>query len=430
MALKPSAPPAVTTLTCSACGAALEIRAPGRSLVVACSGCGALLDARHPDAQILERYERHRAVEPRIPLGARGKLKGETWEVIGYLVRRTKVADATDTWFEHLLFNPTGGFRWLVEYGGHWTLSKPAAGMPTVVPGLPAEYLGERYRHYQTARAEVAAVVGEMPWQARVGDTAVVEDYVNPPLVLSCERTREESTWSIGEHVDGAVVWKAFGLKGNPPEPVGIGPAQPSPYTAPSRTMLHLLAGFVGAALLVHLAFLLFAQQRLVLDAVWQYHPSVAATASVESQPFRLTGRSSNLMVEISSTLAQSWAYFTLTLINEDTGVARTFGREVSYYFGRDGDGSWSEGAPWDRVYLSSVPAGRYVLTVEPEGPAPVNYRVRLTRDVPRPLWLWLAVGALLLPPLLFWWRQWRFEQRRWEDSDHAGGGGGAGGDD
>jgi hypothetical protein len=237
--------------------------------------------------------------------------------------------------------------------------------------------------------------------------------------MLSCEKTEDESTWSIGTYVEGDAVWKAFGLPGQPPERTGVGAAQPSPFRPHSRTMLLLLAACVAAAVLIHLVFLVLSQQRLVLDAAWQFHPRVPATASVESEPFTLTGRSSNLMVEISTTLSQNWAYFTLTLVDEESGAARTFGREVQYYFGRDSDDSWTEGAPWDRAWLPSVPAGRYVLVVEPESPSPVNYRVRLTRDVPRPLWFWLAVGSLVLPPLVFWWRQWRFEQRRWEDSDH-----------
>jgi hypothetical protein len=32
---------------------------------------------------------------------------------------------------------------------------------------------------------------------------------------------------------------------------------------------------------------------------------------------------------------------------------------------------------------------------------------------------VWLAIGGLCLPPLVFWWRQWRFETRRWDESDH-----------
>jgi Domain of unknown function (DUF4178) len=387
---------------------------------VGCGGCGAVLDAQHPDHQIIARYEARQTATPRIPLGARGALKGETWEVIGYLVRRTEISGESYTWFEHLLYNPTAGFRWLVESAGHWTLSKSAAAVPSAPAGLEIDYLGEHYKHFQTAQAEIAYVVGELPWRARAGEKVTVEDYVRPPLVLTCEQNENERTWSIGEYVEGDTVWDAFRLTGAPPERTSVGPAQPSPYRPHSRRMLMLLATFVGLAVLIHLLFSVAAQRRLVLDQVWEYHPRVASTTSVETDPFTLTGRTSNLMVEISTTLAQNWAYFTVTLVNEDTGASRTFGREVQYYFGRDSDGAWTEGAPWDRAYLPAVPSGRYTLLVEPESPTPVNYRVRLTRDVPRALWVWLAIVFLLLPPLWFWWRQWRFEQRRWEESDHA----------
>jgi hypothetical protein len=183
--------------------------------------------------------------------------------------------------------------------------------------------------------------------------------------------------------------------------------------------MLLMLALFITAAVLIHLVFSVLSQQRLVLDQAWQFSPRAPATASVMTEPFVLDGRTSNVVAEISTTVSQSWAYFTLTLVDEETEASRTFGREVSYYFGRDSDGAWTEGVPWDRAWLPSVPAGRYVLIVEPEGPQAFNYRVRLTRDVPRPVFVWLAIGALILPPLGFWWRQLRFETRRWEESDH-----------
>jgi len=160
-----------------------------------------------------------------------------------------------------------------------------------------------------------------------------------------------------------------------------------------------------------------------VADINAEYKPGTADGAMVISEPFSLSGRTSNVMVEISTNAANSWVYFTLTLVNEDTGVAKAFGREVGLYSGRDSDGAWSEGANWDRAYLPSVVSGSYVLTVEPEGPYAIHWRVRLTRDVPRPLWLWLALGALLVPPAVFLWRRAAFENQRWSESDHASSG-------
>jgi hypothetical protein len=418
VALKPPTPPSVKALVCRGCGAPLEIRAPGRSIVVACGACSAVLDAQDPDAKVIAQYETKNTVVPRIPLGTRGRLRGETWEAVGYQVRRT-TGDTPFTWFETLLHNPTLGFRWLVEASGHFVLVKTASSVPDTMVEKEARYLGDRYHHFQTSPAETVHVVGEFPWVVKVGDSVMVDDFVQPPLILSRERNGEEITWSAGEYITGEAVWKGFALTGAPPEPVGVGAAQPSPYKPRSGTMLLMLAAFITLAVLVHLVFSVLSQQRLVLDQSWVFNPRAPATASVMTEPFSLEGRTSNVVAEVSTTLLQGWGYFTLTLVDEETADSRTFGREISYYFGRDSDGAWAEGAPWDRVWLPSVPAGRYVLIVEPEGPQPFQYRVRLTRDVPRPIFVWLAIGALLLPPVVFWWRQFRFEARRWEESDH-----------
>src|SRR5258708_40154621 len=54
--------------------------------------------------------------------------------------------------------------------------------------------------------------------------------------MLSKETTREkgqgrrgEVNWSLGTYLLADELWKAFGLKGDPPEPEGVAPHQPSP---------------------------------------------------------------------------------------------------------------------------------------------------------------------------------------------------------
>lgn len=336
--------------------------------------------------------------------------------MIGYLVRG--VVDQPYTWCEYLLHNPVHGTRWLTEYHGHWVLTRLASGVPTVKAGV-ATYQSGAYRRFQSARSTLVAVAGEFPWTPRVGDRATVEDYIAPPLILSVERNPQETTWSTGQYLEGRAIWKAFQLPGHPPACIGIGACQPSPYAAAGRPMFLLAASFLALAVLVHLLFAIFSQHRLVADLHGDYRPG-GGEALLISEPFAVGGRTSNVMVEISTNVANTWAYFTLTLVNEDTGVAKGFGREVGYYSGRDSDGAWSEGSNWDRTYLPRVVAGSYVLMVEPEGPYPVSWRVRLTRDVPRPLWLWLALGALIAPPVFFLWRKVAFESRRWSESDHA----------
>lgn len=418
--------PSVKTLACSACGASLTLRAVGHSLSVACSSCGSVLDARDPDFTIIEKHAQKTQRAPRIPLGSRGKLKGEVFEVIGFLSRQAKADEVTYSWGEYLLFNPYRGFRWLTEYQGHWILAKVAAGHPKEEPEetlrvghYTVSYLGGTFHHFQTAVAEVAYVVGEFPWRVKVGERTTVEDYIDPPRILSRETTPEETTWSIGEYIEGEHLWKAFSLEGPPPIPRGVGVVQPSPFAAHTRHILLWLVGLIHVALAIQILFWIFSQNRLVYEDRFIYERGQGSAALV-TEPFELTGRRSNIRVEIDTDLANHWAYFNMALINEEVGKAVNFGREVSYYFGREGGESWSEGARWDRVYLPAVASGRYYLLVEPETDAArMTYTVRVRRDVPRWSYMLWVMALLTLPPLLFWYRKRSFEYKRWLESDH-----------
>jgi hypothetical protein len=179
-----------------------------------------------------------------------------------------------------------------------------------------------------------------------------------------------------------------------------------------------LLVAFLSAAVLIHLAFAVFSQRRVVYAGQHEYRRGVPA--AVVTEPFTLTGRRSNVVVEITTDLRNSWGSFTLALVNVDTGAALDFGREIAYYAGQDSDGPWSEGSQADTVYLPSVASGRYYLLVEPESDSRVMaYTVTVRRDVPRTVYLVVVLVLLLVPPLVFWYRRHRFEYHRWSESDH-----------
>jgi hypothetical protein len=264
----------------------------------------------------------------------------------------------------------------------------------------------------------VAYVVGEFPWRVKIGETAFVEDYIAPPRILSCEKTRDETTWSVGEYIEGEYLWKAFGLKDSPPAPQGVGVVQPSPFAPHSRNIGRLLGAFLAAVVVIQFLAIAFSQNKLVYEKGFVYQRSQGSPAVV-TEPFQLPGRRSNVQVRIDTNLANNWAYFNLALINEETGVGLNFGREVSFYSGYD-DGQWTEGAKWDQVYLPSVASGRYYLLIEPETDAmQITYTIRVRRDVPRVMYTGLALVILVLPALLFWYRKRRFEYTRWLESDH-----------
>ncbi len=110
------------SFNCTSCAAPLTIYAPGPTMTVSCASCGSMLDAQDPKHQILSQYKSRVTYEPLIPLGKRGKLRGEDFDAIGFMRRRVRYYGVDYEWSEYLLFNPYKGFRWLLEYNGHWTL--------------------------------------------------------------------------------------------------------------------------------------------------------------------------------------------------------------------------------------------------------------------------------------------------------------------
>ena len=138
---------------------------------------------------------------------------------------------------------------------------------------------------------------------------------------------------------------------------------------------------------------------------------------------FELKGRTTNVEVSTKTDLSNNWTYFNYALINEETRQGYDFGREVSYYNGRDSDGSWAEGSVGDTAAIPGIPSGRYYLRVEPEmapNSRSVDYEIRVRRDVPRASWFWFVAIMLLIPPAWTTFRRLTFEGQRWRESDYA----------
>ncbi len=420
-------PPQVKSFHCPNCGAPVVIRGFATTLSVVCGNCHSILDAKDPNFAVLQQFQAAERIQPLIPLGTRGKIRGDPYEVIGFQVRTITVESEDYSWEEYLLFNPYKGFRYLTQYQGHWndvTVLRTLPEVNTSGPRPSAKVLGETYRHFQTAEARTTFVLGEFPWQVRVGERARVMDFVAPPRMLSSETTESETTWSLGEYMTGKQVWQAFQLPGSPPAPVGVFENQPSPYRGNLKEVWLVCLFFLLALLFVGLCFSMFARREQVFSGTYSFAPRTGQEASFVTDIFELKGRTSNVEVKTTTDLSNNWAYFNYALINADTGQAFDFGREVSYYSGRDSDGAWTEGGQGDRAVIPVVPSGRYYLRVEPEMEASalsgVRYEIAVRRDVPSVSFFWIAALLLLVPPIFQTFRSAGFEQARWRESDYA----------
>ena len=418
-------------LNCPNCGGALTLRGFEHTLTIVCPQCLSILDAKDPNLQVLQKFADKTRLTVLIPLGSRGNWRGTVYEVIGYQQRTIQACGEQYSWSEYLLFNPYKGFRYFTEYNGHWNDVRTLRALPqagfamSVKPHV--QYGGTSYTHFSTAQARTTYVLGEFPWQVRRGESVVAKDYIAPPKILSSESTTSETTWSIGEYVSGAEIWQAFKLPGTAPKPSGVFANQPSPLAQKSRELWGLSGTFLLAALALLLAGYVFSSDSEVFSEGYQYRTG-AQEASFVTPVFDLKGRTTNVEVSTRTSLYNNWIYINYALINSDTGQAWDFGREVSYYAGRDSDGSWSEGSTSDAVTIPNIPAGRYYLRVEPElapGASDAHFSVEVRRDVPRSSWFWLIAFLLLIPPGFTTYRRFSFESQRWRESDYAPSGGG-----
>jgi hypothetical protein len=396
-------------------------------VTVVCDHCHSILDAQDPRLTILQKFKA--AVDedpPLIPLGARGKIRGTDYEAVGFQRRTIHVDGVPYSWHEYVLFNPYKGFRYLTEYNGHWNDTSILRSLPTLnndVSPATVSYLGETYKHFQTAKAGTSFVLGEFPWQVRVGESSDVSDYVSPPRVISSERTGKEVTWSMGEYISGHDIWKAFGLQGEPPERIGVYENQPSPLSEDTNAIWVAFGGFMLVLVVMMILFWSFARSEQVVEGNYAFNTNERGEASFVTDVFQLKGHTSDLELKTTADVNNNWIYLNYALINQDTGQAYDFGREVSYYSGYDEDGSWSEGSRADSVVIPSVSPGNYYLRVEPEsdfGHGTISYSISASRDVPQASFLGIALLALLIPAGLITWRSMNFEHLRWAESDYG----------
>jgi hypothetical protein len=409
-------------MSCPQCGGPIELRAPDRTERVGCPWCGSLLDATK-DLAVLSALAKV-PIKPILPLGGTGRLKGVAWSVIGFMERSATVEGVRYPWREYLLYEPRHGFRWIVEYDGHWSWVEEVSPADVREGHRNATWKGESFSHFQSSSPVVDHVVGEFYWAVQQGDVVQNADYVSPPRLLSKESDANEVHWSLATYLTHREVQQAFSLPALPRDPVGVGANEPWPHQEAFRSAWMVAALACGLIFALFVMFAAAGGERVHTEKL--AIPATALPATPEAAGFTtpfVVSRSGNLQVRVDAPVDNSWLYLDAALINEETGEIDEFDLEPSYYHGVEDGESWTEGSPSATSYVGSVPPGKYVLRFEPQwDPAHKvpSYSVAVRSRVARFGHLLLAMLGVLAWPLILSWRKFRFEHHRWSQSDHA----------
>jgi hypothetical protein len=416
----PSPPPAAGTskvIRCPSCGASITLRALGQSVMAACPACHTHLDVSQPEIRVIRKYQETTA-HLHVPLGTRGTVQGQKYEVIGALQR----SEETYHWHEYLLFNPYVGFRWLIWDHGHWNFGQPVKDTSQIrTVAQVSSYDGHLFRLFHRGTPTVDWVVGEFYWRVAAGDRAECSDYVDPPLMLSREIAAGEVNWTLLQYLQPAEVATAFGV--SPEEPESIAANQPNPAAGAWRSIAAVALACTIAALAIQVWTVFRAHDTEVPLGQYYFAPSAGGREQVFG-PFTLPVGYSLNEVTASVPLQNSWVELECSLVNSQTGASVEFLNAFEYYSGVDSDGAWSEGSWHATSLIPSVPAGTYNLVVEGTGQnekgQPIAQPVQLTfhHDVAPWRNFWIAMGLILLYPAALLVRRYLFEKGRWAESE------------
>jgi ribosomal protein L37AE/L43A len=411
---------------CPSCGSPMSARSR-EILAVGCVSCGAVIDTADQNHQILSKSLglRDEKYTPRLQLGSKGLLEEKPVEVIGFLVKESKVDGIAYDWCEYLLAGEHGTYRWLTEYNGHWNivdvLSKPPASSG-IIEVDSVSFAGQRFKHFSTTQAaEVIQVAGEFTWRVRRGETCRVVDYVAPPLMLSRESTDNDLTWSQGFYVAPETIAQSFKLGAELPKPIGVFANQLNPWAETNRRVWGLFWKLALVALLLQAFFVFLSGGKLLLRQDFTFEPR--GGDEVQTREFDITGKPRKIAVRNSTSLDNNWIGLNMMLVNKATGAAWPAARELSFYSGYD-DGRWTEGSQSDEIVFLNIPAGTYYLTLDPDMAPEKPTAVRDTLEVHMAGAGWsnfvLLMIFLIAFPIFSAMRHAAFEARRWAESDHA----------
>jgi endogenous inhibitor of DNA gyrase (YacG/DUF329 family) len=234
------------TFNCPSCGASVQAKLSGTQSMT-CASCASVIDLSRGIGGDIEFYRQSAHLDPAIPLGTLGKLKGTDWQVVGFQQRRGFDGEDSFYWQEYLLYNRLKGFTFLVDTTEGWSLVSPLTGVPQFKnpgsDGATALINQRLYRETARYQAQTEYVAGEFYWQVKSGQRTSNIDFEAGPVLASREETitatSSEVTWSAGDRVEAREVSAAFKLD-------ALHEAVHSPDTAPtsgalSSTMLIVL---------------------------------------------------------------------------------------------------------------------------------------------------------------------------------------------
>ncbi|MGV3539373.1 MAG: DUF4178 domain-containing protein [Rufibacter sp.] len=418
---------------CPSCKHPLALITHAQALQVACPKCQKLLEMQHEAlVQIADLKKKYSKVDPVIPVGTQGRIKGVLYAVVGFLVYKEK--NFKYRWREYVLFNPLHGYAFLAEYDGHWNLFQYISDYTNHLSNVNAacHYLDREFKLYHKYRSEVFYAQGEFFWKINADNSQYIE-YISPPYMLARSVNRDEQTWMLGEYMEPEEIQLAFPGAAELPAKMDVGSTEPFSKDFGINWVGKMSGLAAGLLLVLQLLFAFFNKEKVVLHEEYPL-PADHGLATLPPVPSSvvevnsaLAGTSSLEMI-LRAPVENTWFAAAVSLINTKTGKEYYIELGVEFYKGYEDGTHWTEGSTSTSEILSSIPDGTYRVLIQPYREnssgynvvAPDRFTLLVKNDVP--IWsnFWVCIALLLAVPLVQGWRAYSFEKSRWMNSDFS----------
>jgi hypothetical protein len=419
----------VAAVSCPSCGAGLMALGGGRVVLQVCAHCGAAMDAVDNYRLLKTFADRHRPQTP-FQLGAKGRIDGVDWTVIGVLGWHETWAGQSWNWVDHQLYSPTHGYAWLTLENGHLILTRAWRGplgpnwiTPQAVeraetpPTIRAR--DRTYTYYETSDAGITYAEGEFSSVAMVGDRVQSLCFLSQDEMLTLTQSGVEREVELSSWPPQAETWASFGLT-PPAKPWRVHPLQP--YRPWREERFLGMTGLVVACASLVLGLFLLSQGERVKPVT---QPGTNPLAFEAEIPITRTLGLTRLVVETD--LYNAWSGIEVEVTDPNDTPVFQVAREVGYYQGVEGGDSWSEGDQTLSISFRPEVAGDYRISLDvPEGGrgegsegSPIsNLRFTAYEGQAATFWMWLVFAVSLpiagLTPL----RSWLHDKARWRGTD------------
>ncbi|WP_375436597.1 DUF4178 domain-containing protein [uncultured Hymenobacter sp.] len=425
-------------LECPKCNASIGYFDTKNSTFFVCPTCRTFFEYENEGPpRIINGFKQVLVENPTLLLGTVGTLLGESYLVVGFILKREVRYPAQ--WIEYMLLDQaTGAYVQLAVFEGHWMFVEPVQGSYQV--GLPTSRRAyvftndTNYALYNRYQQQVLYAMGEFDWNILDDEKLNISEFIAPPYMLVQERNprTKKSEWYKATYLEPDTIQAAFNLEPQRmPWREGVGAIQPAPGEAswPALSQFSLVMALV---IVVTQALFLFVkpQQQLLSQqfssqALTDTNAAAAAVAGsnnvIVTPSFEVQGPAA-LEFDLRSSLSNQWLEIPVSLVNEKTGQSYEFTKNLEFYSGVEGGESWSEGSQSDDATLAGIPSGRYHLNIYPATEAGLDLPIDLTVTQNTPLHSNAILFLLLLAiyPGIQLYRRYTHEQTRWLNSDYG----------